>query len=198
MKLLAFADVHASRKAIKYLAETVKKNNPDILVCCGDISVFEHGLEKTLKKLAQLGKPLLIIHGNHEREEKLRKECTKYANVEFIHKKTKQIGEVMFVGYGGGGFGIADKGFEQFARKITQKIKKEKIILITHGPPYGTTLDYIYQRHAGCTSYRKFITKHKNTILAISGHLHETIGTQDKLGKTLLLNPGPFGMVIQL
>ncbi|MBI4141431.1 metallophosphoesterase family protein, partial [Candidatus Woesearchaeota archaeon] len=104
----------------------------------------------------------------------------------------------LFVGYGGGGFGNIDKGFETFTEKIQENIKNEKIILLTHGPPYGTKLDHIYKHYAGNISYRKFITKQKNTILAISGHLHETIGAQDQLGSTLLINPGPYGVVIEL
>lgn len=197
MKLLAFTDIHASNKAIKELTKKIKKYEPDILICCGDISIFEHHLENTLKKLAELGKPLIIIHGNHEREDLLKKACAKYKNVEFLHKKIKKIGNVLFVGYGGGGFSRIDEGFEQFVRNITKKIKKDKIVLLTHGPPYGTKLDYIYQHHAGCMSYRKFILKNKNTILALSGHLHETTCAKDKLNNALLLNPGPFGMVIE-
>lgn len=198
MNLLAFTDIHASNKAIKELANKIKKHNPDILVCCGDISIFEHHLESTLKKLAGLAKPLIIIHGNHEREELLKKACAKYKNAEFIHKKTKKINDIVFVGYGGGGFSRIDEGFEQFIRNKTKNIKNNKIIFITHGPPYGTKLDYIYQHHAGCESYRKFITKNKNVILALSGHLHETTGAKDKLNNALLINPGPYGVIITL
>ena len=34
--------------------------------------------------------------------------------------------------------------------------------------------------------------------LVISGHLHETAGKEDKIGKTRLINPGPFGKILDV
>src|SRR3989338_9859935 len=184
MKIFAFTDVHGNTKALKKIEATVKKQKPDLLVCCGDISIFDHYAERTLKKLASLHKPLFLIHGNHDSETKIEKLCKQYKNVSFIHKKIKMFGNLLFVGYGGGGFMRIDKEFEKFARKIEHKIKTENIILLTHGPPYKTRLDYIYGEHVGCVSFKKFIISHPKTILALSGHIHETAGAQDKIKKT--------------
>jgi len=84
-----------------------------------------------------------------------------------------------------------------FARK--EKITKKKIILITHGPPYKTKLDYIdyLKEYVGCKSYTTFIKKYK-PILALSGHIHETFGKKDKTGQTEIINPGANGMIIKI
>ena len=35
-------------------------------------------------------------------------------------------------------------------------------------------------------------------MLALSGHFHETFGVDDKIGKSLLLNPGDEGIIIEV
>ena len=198
MKLLAFGDIHANTPAIKHLASTIKKHQPDLLICHGDISIFENHLQTTLKKLALFKKQLLIIHGNHESEQQLSSACKRYPDITFLHKKIKTINNIVFIGYGGGGFSRTDPGFEQFIKKNEQKIKDKNIVLITHGPPYTTKLDTLNNEHVGCQSYTAFIRKHPTTVLALSGHIHENFGAQDTLGTTMLLNPGPYGKIIEL
>ena len=41
MRILAFTDVHADIRLMRHVAAFVKKANPDVVVCCGDITVFE-------------------------------------------------------------------------------------------------------------------------------------------------------------
>jgi Icc-related predicted phosphoesterase len=76
-------------------------------------------------------------------------------------------------------------------------IKKDKVILVTHAPPYNTKVDRINGNLCGNKSIRNFISEVK-PVLAVCGHLHETAGKRDKIGKTLVINPGYKGMVIDL
>ncbi len=198
MKLLAFTDTHNNPTAYKKIKEQIKKHKPDLLVCCGDISIFEHSIEKAMRQLASLNLPMLIIHGNHESEQRLKKLCAFYPNITFLHEKTKEFGDITFVGYGGGGFARTEEEFERFAQKIQKNIRSNAVVLLTHGPPHKTKLDHIYGDYVGCKSYTNFIKKNKNIILAISGHIHDTAGKCDKIGKTLLINPGPYGRVIEI
>lgn len=198
MKILAFADVHGSTTAFNKIDTAIKKYKPDILVCCGDVSIFEQHLDLIIKKIAAFGKQTLVLHGNHESAEIMKKLCARHENIIFMHKKIKEINEITFVGYGGGGFCQTDKEFEKFADAIENKIKGKTAVLLTHGPPHKTKLDKISDEHVGCKSFRKFITKNNNVILAISGHIHETAGKQDRIGNALLINPGPWGRIIEL
>ncbi|MBN2454705.1 metallophosphoesterase family protein [Candidatus Woesearchaeota archaeon] len=193
MRILFFSDTHGSTAAINAVKKKAK--NADILVCAGDLTIFEEGLEMMMQKLDLIGKKVLMIHGNHESSSLLRQVCKLFKNTVYIHKKAYCAGDFAFVGYGGGGFSMEDKGFERFAAKL--KIPRgRKIILVTHGPPYKTKLDYIWE-HRGNKSYRKFIEK-KKPVIAVSGHFHETEGKEDRIGSTRLINPGPKGKIIRV
>ena len=101
------------------------------------------------------------------------------------------------MGYGCGGFSLVDREFDKTAvkfRKIIKMNEDKKIILVTHAPPYKTRLDKL-GIHCGNKSIRKFIDKNK-IDLVICGHLHENFGKEDKINKTRLINPGPFGKIL--
>jgi len=75
--------------------------------------------------------------------------------------------------------------------------KNSKVVLITHGPPYGTRCDLMPQGHVGCKTYTK-VDKELKPILHICGHLHETDSRRDKIGNTLVINPGAAGKIIRI
>ena len=200
MKILAFTDLHLSSSAFNKIKSRVKKQNPDLLVCAGDISIFEQGLNPILKKFNKLKKPMLLIHGNHETDKVLRKLCKRYKNLFFIHKKQYKQNNNLFLGYGGGGFSLTDPEFKKVGKKFSKIIKKnrdKKIILITHAPPYKTKTDLIVGSHCGNKTLRNFITKNKIN-LHICGHLHENFNKKDKIKKTEVINPGPYGKIIKI
>jgi hypothetical protein len=193
MKLLIFSDVHGRASMLSALAKKAK--NADMLVCAGDMTVFEEGLEMMLRKLNQIGKPVLMIPGNHESPHLLKAICKSFENIIYIHGKAYFKDGYCFIGYGSGGFSIKDPEFESFARKL-EIPNGNRIVLVTHAPPYGTKIDHIWGHH-GSKSYRSFIEKMK-PIIAVSGHLHETQGMEDRIGKTRVLNPGPKGKIVEI
>lgn len=194
MKLLIFTDNHGSLTSINKVIK--KSKNVDLVIQAGDLSVFEQNLDYLLKKISKIKQKILILPGNHESESVLRKECSFYKNIIYFHKKIKKINDILFIGYGGGGFSLKDKEFEDFIKKIKKKIKDKKIILIIHQPPYGY-VDLVMKEHAGNKSFTNFIKRYK-PILVVCGHLHEDEGKQKKVGKTLIINPGPNGRIITL
>ena len=121
-------------------------------------------------------------------------------NLLFIHKSYYKINNHLFLGYGGSGFALIEPGFyrigEKFA-KIIRKNKARKIVFITHAPPYGTKLDLVVTSHCGNKTLRKFISKNK-VDLHICGHLHENFNKEDRINKTRIINPGPYGKIIDI
>lgn len=208
MKILAFVDIHGSMKALKRVEEKAK--DADLLVCAGDMSMFEQGLDVLLGRLNKIGKTVLMINGNHETPEVLEKECERFDKIIFIHKKTYKKGKVMFIGFGGGGFSLTDEEFEKFGDRIIKKIKKSKkdkkkkskkekglkMVLVTHSPPYGTKLDFL-KEYSGNKSVRSFVERTKPKLV-ICGHFHEHRGEFDYIGKTEIINPGPYGRIIKI
>ena len=194
MKIVAFADPHASLTALKEVEKKAK--DADLILCAGDISIFEQYFEQFLERINKMGKTVLLIHGNHETEELTETLCQGLKNLRFIHKKVYRIGNYAFAGFGGGGFGHQDLDFENFIKKIKPR-PDEKLVLMTHGPPYGTRLDTIGKGHYGCKSYTNGI-KTLKPVLYICGHFHETFEKKDKIGNSILANPGPKGMVFDI
>lgn len=196
MKILAFTDIHGNLKSFEKIQKLIKKENPDILIDCGDISIFENDLDHLLGRLNSFNKRCLIIHGNHEEKTRFKKACKKHKNLIFLHNKTYRSGNYLFYGYGNGGFSLNDKTFEKAADKsMKEKRENDILILLTHGPPYDTKLDKLWGQHVGNKSIRKFIKKYE-PIIALSGHLHENNRVQDNISKTKVINPGPNGKII--
>lgn len=201
MKILSFVDLHGSKRALKALGKKAKE--ADLIVCAGDVSQFENALESILAKLNSFGKPILIIHGNHEESYVLEQTCKKYENIEFFHKKTKIINDILFIGFGGGGFDRETLKMEKFFKKSSKKLKKaKKAVFITHAPPYNTKLDKMDfahngNIHNGNNTTRNMIIKYKLNY-TICGHFHENWQKHDKIGNGKVINPGPSGAIFTI
>ena len=194
MKILSFVDLHGDKDALNILK--FKAKMVDLVICAGDITIFENHLSKLVREISNFNKPVLMLHGNHENASTLKEECSLYDNIFFLHKGIYEFNGVVFIGYGGGGFSERSPGFNSFIGKI-KPFLKEKNVLITHGPPYGVTIDYIHNSHVGNKDFLNFIRKEQPNLV-ISGHIHETAGKQDKIGKTKIINPGPSGKIIEI
>lgn len=199
LRILAFSDLHGNETALRVLARKAKK--ADVVVCAGDFTVFEHNILHIMKKIDSFGKPVMLVNGNHEDPTLVREICIRLRNVTFAHRgicHLQGFPEYAFVGHGGEGFSHTSEDFERFvkaSKKLGElKRQKRKVIFITHQPPHNTKVDYIWAHH-GNKSYTKFVKK-TQPVLHVCGHLHETQGKRDKIGKTLIINPGPKGEMI--
>lgn len=196
MKFLAFTDVHGDKRTISKII--AKSKDVDFLVCCGDISDFGVSLEKILILFKKANKKMIIIPGNHESYGQIKDLCEKYDFLINIHLRSFRFKEFVFFGFGTGGFLQIDRELEEKMNKVKFN-ENDKIIFITHGPPYGTKLDYLdhLESHRGSRTLTKFIQKFK-PIYCICGHLHENFGMKDKLNNTVILNPGFEGEIIEI
>ena len=198
MKILAFSDLHSDKNKLKALIQKIEKENPDIIISAGDITNFSRNLKEIISEFKKIKKILLIIPGNHETAKQI-EEISDNKQIISIHKRSFEINNVIFLGYGTGGFSKKEEEFENISKRFIKTIKKgSKIVLITHAPPYGTKIDFIPGlNHCGCISYTNFIKENK-PLLHICGHLHETWNTEDKIGNTLIINPGPGGKILSI
>ena len=200
MRLLAFSDLHGDSDTIEKLKKKAKEEKADAFVCAGDISFFGSNLSSIIKSFS-IGIPLIIVPGNHETNSQLNSSKEKFMHN--IHQRSFKIGSVLFLGCGGSSFTPFNTPFEMSEKEFTKAISKLKmqdhklkVILLTHEPPYGTKLDYIGE-HAGSKSIRKFVDKHQPDY-NICGHFHENEGLKDKVGRTITINPGPKGRIIEI
>ncbi len=205
MKILAFTDFHADKKIISKILKKIRKEDPDLLICTGDFTVFGKNLNKIMSKFL-VGKPLVFIPGNHEDNEKSLYVFAKKPDALLVHQTAIVVSGVLFVGSGGGIYGKTEPTLDISKRLLALKIKKfkknhpeGKVVFLTHRPAYGTKCDFMpdIRENVGAINITNFIKK--NPIdLHICGHIHECFNTRDKIGKTVTINTGPDGTIINL
>lgn len=192
MKILAFTDMHGSLPALRKVRKAAKE--ADIIVCCGDFTIFEDNIDYFLNEFNEFGKEVLLVHGNHEDEEITQALCKMFPNIRFMHEKRYVFKGIEFVGYGGGGFSTTDSHFEKIKKELS--FKSKKTVFITHQPPYGA-VDIVSKKHCGSKTLASFVKAEKPALM-LCGHLHENFNKKEVMGVTMVMNPGPAGTIIQL
>ncbi len=197
MKILTFVDTHGELKALKKLKKKAEK--VDLIICAGDISMFSNKLFYFMQQIDSFGKPVLMVHGNHESVDEMKELSKKLKNTIIIHDSIYKIDNYVFFGWGGGGFALRDKKFEKHINKKFKKYctKEFKTILVTHAPPYGTKLDIVYHEHVGSKSIFEFVYKNDVTYV-VCGHIHDCNKRRDVIKKTPVLNTGGDGIIIEV
>ncbi|MFT4261452.1 MAG: metallophosphoesterase family protein [Candidatus Woesearchaeota archaeon] len=191
MKVLVFADLHEDYECFEVLKEKAKQ--AEIILGAGDYTLFGNKLNKLLSMINSLNKPCYLIHGNHEEPKEMEEEIKKFKNLEFIHKRKIKYKTLEIAGYGGDGFSHKDLEAEKFF----DKSKPKDSIILFHGPPFGISLDEVGFGHCGNESYTNIITQHKPRLV-VCGHIHEHFGKIDKINDTIIINPGPLGVILDV
>ena len=119
-----------------------------------------------------------------------------------LHRKVRELGpEVALLGVGGSTFTplgtpseFPEARFSEWLEELARQSGGHRDwILISHNPPYNTVCDRTHGGiHVGSTAVRDFIEEHQPS-LCVCGHIHESAGVQ-KLGRTIVANPGPFSL----
>lgn len=198
MKILAFSDMHGDLKSLNKLEDKLK--DADLVVCGGDFTIFENHIEKLMEIFGKFNKDFLIIHGNHESEQAISYFCKNSTNLVFLHDNYFVKDDVLFLGWGGGGFNDVSKEFEKNMDKFKAIINAHKdkaAVLVTHAPPYYTAVDEISGVHCGNKSISNFVLEN-DIDLVLCGHLHENENKHDKLGKSIVVNPGRDGTIVEI
>ena len=198
MKIYTFTDLHGDIDALIKIRKRVKASKPELVLCPGDMSIFGSDLRFLMKELDKVNIPVLMLHGNHETVSEMKQSCKGLKNIKLVHRKIYTHKNYKILSYGGGGFDYTDPIFVKTMKEMKQKIKKgDKIILMNHQPPYNTKICLRHFGQVGSKSITAFIKK-EQPILALSGHIHEAEGKKQKIGKTLVLNPGYEGVLLNV
>jgi len=141
-----------------------------------------------------------------ERQDFFSKIIKRYKNIKRFDYSYLKFGNYVFIGaYGGSSNGQVKsnnfKGYKKILDNLFTRFKKEnkekRVIFVSHNVPYNTKLDLVNSKdahkkakgkHLGSKLVRRTIEKYK-PFLYFGGHVHESSGL-DKLGKTILVNPG--------
>lgn len=196
LRILAAADFHGIPDATANLLKFLERSY-DCLLLVGDLTNFGplSAAEDILNSAESAGLPTLAVPGNCDPKSIL--EILDKHGVN-LHAKVKRIDEVTFVGLGGSNLTPFSTPFELTEAEIKEELGdlvdglNQNFVLVTHAPPYDTLVDRTHDGiHAGSKSIREFIEERQPSAV-LCGHIHESRNT-DKLGRTLIVNPGPIG-----
>lgn len=200
MKILAFGDIHGDINLAKSLAKKAEKENVDLVVLCGDITMAESSTKELIGPFVKRKKKVVLIPGNHE----------SFATADFLaelygvtnlHGYSIKAGNVALFGCGGANIGmhqISEKEIYDLLNKGFKHIKDvKKKIMITHVHPSGTIMEKFSSIFPGSDGVRKAVERFKPDILLCS-HVHEAEGLEEKIGNTKVINVGRKGKIINI
>jgi Icc-related predicted phosphoesterase len=196
MVLLCLADIHGEAEGLGELLSG--PGRPDVVVVAGDITHLGGRLEaeQVLAPIVAAGIPLVAVAGNMDRE--AARGYLAELGVD-LHGRGVRIGEVGFMGLGGGTpspfrtpWEIGDEEAERcLAAGLPQIAGAPFKVLVSHPPPHGTDLDRSFARvHVGSAPVRRFLDGGP-VGLCICGHIHESAGIQ-VIGPAPCVNVGPY------
>ena len=195
MKIMVLADIHGNLEALEQMQTPLAE--ADLVLLAGDITNFggtKH-VRAVLDTLNQYASRVLAVPGNCDPP--LVDAYLAETGVN-LHGRAVCVNDWWFIGAGGTLPELGRLPTEAGERLFTDALERglagcqnpDRIVLVTHQPAWSTKLDAIGpDRHAGNRAIRAFIDR-AHPHLAVSGHIHDIIGT-DTIGPTTLLNPGP-------
>jgi len=198
LKIAVLSDIHGDLSALNDASEILQQ--ADITVIAGDLTRRGdlNELEYVVTSLKNYAKTIFAIPGNMDGVN-----ASHILNKHGIslHSNFAFVDNIGFLGFGGSTptpfgtpFEINESEIVASLNSSWEKLiekKPTKTVVVCHNPPYNTAIDKVLLgSHVGSKGIRNFIEEKQPTVF-LSGHIHEAVNT-DKLGETVLLNPGPF------
>jgi len=200
LRILASGDIHGDTDLAKRLADKAEKENVDLVILCGDLTMAARSTENIIGPFVKKQKKVLLIPGNHESLATADFLAQLYG-VKNIHGYSVKYGDVGIFGAGGANIGlhqISEDDMYGLLKKGYDKIKDiKKKIMVTHVHPSGTKMEKFTDFFKGSTGVRKAIDKFHPDLLLCS-HVHEAEGIEEMVGKTKVINVGKKGKIIEL
>ena len=191
--MVVFPDIHDQGDDFKKIRHVLA--DVDVVILAGDMTKgrVEH-LHRVLNFIEPYNEHILAVCGNMDTE---RMNMWLANEGISIHRRSEIFDGLAFLGVGGalpyyGDYVFSEEEFEGFLEDTLQGIPKNMPkILVSHQPPYNTKMDVARNgEHVGSKSVRAFIER-EQPLICFTGHMHSATGI-DKIGDTLVCNPGPF------
>ena len=200
LKILASGDIHGDTGLAEKLAERAKKENVDLVILCGDLTMGETSTSNLIGPFVKRKKKVILIPGNHETVATADFLAELYG-AKNLHGYSVKYKDVGLFGCGGANIGLFQLGEKEIfnlLKKGFSKIKYlNKKIMVTHVHPSNTKMEKFTKFFPGSKGVKKAIDTFKPDILLCS-HVHEAEGIEEKIGKTRVINVGRKGKIIEL
>ena len=200
MKILASGDIHGDRDLAKKLAEKADKENVDLVVLCGDLTMADESTDNIIGPFVKRHKRVLLIPGNHETVATADFLAELY-DVKNLHGYSVKYKDIGFFGAGGANIGVfqlTEKEIYDLLKKGNDNLKGvKKKIMVTHVHPSDSKMEKFSSFFPGSTGIKRAIDKFHPDILLCS-HVHEAEGIEEMIGKTRVISVGKKGKIINL
>jgi uncharacterized protein len=191
VKLLAFSDLHRDLDQAQRLVDLSEQ--ADVVAGVGDFASIHDGLDETVDALEPTTKPTVLVPGNNETDEALRKSAGDWATV--LHGEGAEIGGIPFFGIGAGvPVTPWDWSFDLTEEEAEAKLAAcpEGAVLLSHSPPKGHV-----DKGLGSEAILR-AAEQKRPRLVLCGHIHELWGQRSQIGDAVVMNLGPTGTLIEV
>lgn len=200
MKIFAAGDIHGDTKLANELAKKAFKEKVDLVVLCGDLTMGELSTKGIIGPFVKNKLKVVLVPGNHESIATADFLCELYdvKNLHGYYIKCKDIG---LFGCGGTNIGMNQLTEDQIFNSLKQGFEgikdMKKKIMVTHVHPSGTIMEKFSNIFPGSKGIKKAVETFKPDFLLCS-HVHEAEGLEEKLGKTIVINVGRKGKIIEI
>lgn len=197
MKLLVFSDIHGDLPALERLL-TIEA---DYYVAAGDLANFARGLDRAAAVLASRRDRVWLMPGNHEHENDTAAVCVQHG-FGHLHRTCFEAGGWHIAGLGHSNPTPFDTPGESPESELAERLEPfaalDPLILICHCPPKNTALDEAGPgRHFGSTAVASFIERVQPDWF-FCGHIHEAAGRKATFGRTIGVNAGKQGYLLEV
>lgn len=190
MKVLAFSDMHLSRRCADDITQA--SADADLVIAAGDFCTMRNGLAEAMALLSGINAPLVMVPGNAESIDELRAAAPDTAHV--LHGEGARIGGLTLFGLGYGipvtPFGDWSCDMDDAAAEALLAGCSQADVLVTHSPPKGLGDVTSDGKSIGSVAIRAAIERIQPR-LALFGHVHDSWGTDGPIGATRCVNLGP-------
>ena len=198
MKILALSDVHGDKAFIKKMAEKGVSEKVDLVILAGDLADHHGNIEGMVGPFKEKGLDVAVLPGNHEGLAEIGFLVEHYA-IKNLHGYVIKKGDVGIFGCGYADIGVHQLTEDEFFDTLKQghdhlKDMKKKV-MITHVQPSESIIGL--GLFPGSTGVRKAV-EHFQPDVHICGHIHESHGIEDMIGKTRVINVGKSGKIIEI
>ena len=191
MRVLAFSDLHHSRARAEAIVEAAQQ--ADLVIGAGDFCNMRQGLPEAMNLLGGIRAPMVVVPGNAESEEELVDAA--HVGTHVLHGRGVEVAGLRVFGLG---YGVPVTPFGAWSCDLSEAMAGEMLaacaradIMVLHSPPKGVADRTSGGASVGSVAIYAAIER-VQPELAVCGHIHDSWGQTGMIGRTKVVNLGPF------
>lgn len=199
LKVLAAGCIHGDTTLVQKLAGKAEKENVDVVLLCGDLTIGQNEARNIIRPFKEKGKKVLFVTGNHDGLA-LGDFLAAYYSSRHLHGAYAVYNGVGIFGCGLANIGLdamSDREFFETLEKGHERVRDlSRKIMVTHVHPSGTKMESV-TGFPGSGGIKQAIEKFQPDLVFCS-HLHEMSGFEEKIGKSRIINVSRTGKIVEI